>query len=70
MINDIVYIFLILVFQIDNPNHFNEYLVLAYGVLWVIGILYVANLINQQRNAQKDLELMRRLLEEHESDEI
>lgn len=63
-------LFFIIPLQLDNPNHFNDYLALAYGVLWFIGVFYVVNLINRQRNAQKDLELLRRLLEEHEADEL
>jgi predicted membrane channel-forming protein YqfA (hemolysin III family) len=49
---------------VDTPNRFNNFLILAYVVMGVIGLLYVLSLYVRQRNLQKDIELMRQLLEE------
>lgn len=51
---------------IDDPNRFNNYLILAYAVMWLIGTGYVVSLIMRQRNLRQDLRLMRQLLQEHE----
>jgi CcmD family protein len=61
-------IFLTILLQsgIDDPNRFNNYLMLAYGVIWVMGLGYVVSLIIRQRNLQQDLRLMRQLLQEDE----
>lgn len=52
--------------SISDPNQFNNYLVLGYVVMWIIGVVYVASLVTRQRNIQKDVELMRKLLQEDE----
>jgi CcmD family protein len=49
-----------------DPSRFNGFLVLAYGVMWLVIVVYLLNLANKQRNLRQDLELMRRLLEEDE----
>lgn len=49
-----------------DPNRFNDFLVLAYVVMGVIGLLYVASLVVRQRNLEKDIELMQQLLREDE----
>ncbi len=51
---------------IDDPNRFNNYLILGYAVMWLIGTGYVVSLVIRQRNLQQDLRLMRQLLQEHE----
>ncbi len=53
---------------IDDPNRFNNFLMLGYFAIWLIGLGYVILLANRQRNVQQDLKLMRRLLEEHEEE--
>lgn len=53
---------------IDDPNRFNNFLMLGYFAIWLIGLGYVILLANRQRNVQQDLKLMRRLLEEHEDE--
>lgn len=62
-------IFLNIFFQssVGDPNRFNNYLMLGYGVMWLIGMVYVASLLIRQRNVQQDLELMRRILEDEET---
>jgi hypothetical protein len=50
---------------IEDPNRFNNFLMLGYFAIWLIGLGYVVLLANRQRNVQQDLKLMRRLLEEH-----
>lgn len=54
---------------IDDPNRFNNFLMLGYFAIWLIGLGYVILLANRQRNVQQDLKLMRRLLEEHEHED-
>lgn len=51
-----------------NPSQFNNFLLLAYAVMWLIFIVYVAYLVNKQRNLHQDIKLMERLLEEDEGD--
>ncbi len=52
--------------QVSNPNQFNNYLVLGYFAMWLIGLVYVISLVTRQRNLQQDISLMKRLLEEDE----
>lgn len=49
-----------------ESGRFNEYLLLAYGVMWLVVLVYIANLANKQRNLHQEIKLMRRLLEEDE----
>lgn len=49
-----------------DPDQFNDFLLLGYVVLGIIAVAYIGYLYNQQRNIQKDLELMEQLLEEEE----
>lgn len=61
--------FLLPLFQVgvESPNRFNGYLILAYTVMGLIGALYVGSLVLRQRNLQKDIDLMRRLMENEET---
>lgn len=47
--------------QVD-PHEFSQYLVLGYAVMWLVGFIYVMWLWVQQRNMQRDIELMKRIL--------
>ena len=47
---------------IEDPNKFNGYLILGYGVMWVIGILYLGYLYNRQRNAREDIHVLQKIL--------
>lgn len=60
--------FLSILFQgpIGNPMQFNNFLVLGYVVMWLIGVAYVVSLAMRQRNLQKDVALLKRLLREDE----
>ena len=51
---------------IGDPNRFNNFLILAYSVMGLIGIIYVISLYLRQRNMEKDIQLMHQLLEEEE----
>ena len=51
---------------LEDPNIFNGYLILGYAILWLIGFGYVASLIIRQRNMQKDIDLMRQILQDDE----
>jgi hypothetical protein len=51
--------------QVD-PSLTNSFLILGYVVLTLIVVVYVGSLVNRQRNLKRDLEVMRRLLEEDE----
>lgn len=54
--------------SLGDLSQFNGYLLLGYIVMWVIAVVYLFTLSNRQRNLQQDIRLMRRLLEEDESD--
>lgn len=47
-----------------DPNQFNNYLLLGYAVMWLIGMIYIASLAVRQRNLRRDLELMEQILQE------
>lgn len=49
---------------IDNPDKFNNYLLLGYLVMGLILFCYLLYLFSRQRNAQKELEVLNQLLEE------
>ncbi len=49
---------------ISDPNQFNNYLLLGYAVMWLIGMIYVASLAVRQRNLRRDLDLMEEILQE------
>ena len=50
-------------FQID-PHITSYYLILGYSIMWLIGFAYVMYLWNQQRNMQRDIQLMKQILTE------
>lgn len=52
--------------SVGDPNRFNNFLILGYGVIWLIGMIYVGSLLLRQRNVHQDLELMQRILQEDE----
>lgn len=60
------YAFLVLQPGIENPNHFNNYLMLGYVVMGLITLGYVVTLFVRQRNLQQDVQLMAQLLQEDE----
>lgn len=62
----VIFLTILLQSGIDDPNRFNNYLMLAYGVIWAMGLGYVISLIIRQRNLQQDLRLMQQLLQEDE----
>ncbi|HSH03326.1 MAG TPA: CcmD family protein [Anaerolineae bacterium] len=64
LFNLILPLIILLQTDIDNPNRFNQYLVLGYFVIWLIGFLYVVSLYNRQRNLEQDLELLQQLIDE------
>ena len=47
-----------------DPNKFNGYLLLGYGVMWLIVMIYIASLSLRQRNLRRDIELMEQILQE------
>ncbi|WP_420641350.1 hypothetical protein [Candidatus Leptofilum sp.] len=49
-----------------NPNTFNNYMLLGYMVMGVIGLIYIVSLVLRQRNLQQDIQLMERLLQDDE----
>lgn len=51
---------------INNPDQFNNFLMLGYGVMGLIALTYIITLFVRQRNLQKDLQLMHQLLQEDE----
>lgn len=51
---------------IDDPNKFNNYLILGYIVMWVAFMIYIASLANKQRNTKQDIKLLQQLLKEDE----
>lgn len=55
--------------QLQDPNQFNNFLLLAYGVMWIVVMLYLLALANKQRNVLQEIRLMRRLLKEDEGED-
>lgn len=49
-----------------TPNTFNNYLILGYTVMGLIGLVYIASLAVRQRNLRQDIQLMERLLQDDE----
>ena len=49
-----------------NPDTFNNFLVLGYGVMGAIGLVYIVSLAVRQRNLRQDIQLMERLLQDDE----
>ena len=49
---------------IENPSQFNGYLVLGYGVMWLIGLIYLLYLYNRQRNAREDIRVLKKILDD------
>ena len=49
-----------------DPDRFNNYLILGYGVMGVIGLVYIVSLAVRQRNLRQDIQLMDRLLQDDE----
>ncbi len=49
-----------------NPNTFNNFLALGYGVMGIITLVYIVSLAARQRNLQQDLQLMQQLLQDDE----
>ncbi len=47
-----------------DPDKFNGFLLLGYGVMWLIVMIYVASLAMRQRNLRRDIELMEQILQE------
>jgi len=47
-----------------DPNQFNGFLILGYGVMWLIVMVYIVSLYLRQRNLRRDIELMKRILQE------
>ena len=52
--------------SLGDPNHFNNFLLMGYGVMGLIALGYVVTLFVRQRNLHKDLQLMTQLLQEDE----
>jgi hypothetical protein len=49
-----------------NPDKFNHFMILGYGAMWIIAMIYIVSLANRQRNVKEEVELLRQLLEEDE----
>ena len=47
-----------------DPDKFNGYLLLGYGIMWLIVMIYIASLALRQRNLRRDIELMEQILQE------
>ncbi|MEM7111880.1 MAG: hypothetical protein AAF614_05570 [Chloroflexota bacterium] len=52
---------------IDEPNKFNNFLIMGFAIMWIIGVIYVVSLASRQRNVQQDIELMQQILEDEEN---
>lgn len=47
-----------------DPDKFNGFLLLGYGIMWLIVMIYIASLAMRQRNLRRDIELMEQILQE------
>lgn len=54
--------------NVGNPDFFNDYLMLGYFVMGLIGLVYVLSLTIRQRNLQQDIQLMQRILQDDENE--
>lgn len=63
-------LFLTLLFQtpIGDPDQFNSFLIFGYAATCLIGAIYLAYLYNTRRNIEKDIDLLKRLLDEEDED--
>ena len=52
-----------------DPNQFNDYLLLGYLAMWLIGMIYIVSLALRQRNVRRDLDLMEQILQEDDQPE-
>jgi len=50
----------------DAVDQFNNYLMLGYFAMWLMGAIYVASLAVRQSNLKKDIELMQQILQDDE----
>ena len=50
----------------DVADQFNDYLMLGYFAMWLMGAIYVASLAVRQNNLKKDIELMQQILQDDE----
>ncbi len=53
-----------------DPNQFNNFLLLGYAVMWIIGMVYIASLAIRQRNLKRDLDLMEQILQEDDQQDL
>ena len=67
--NDLLLVALIAQPGVGNPNLFNNYLLLGYVLMWLVGVGYLLSLAGRQRNIQQDIDLMKQLLQEDEEPE-
>jgi CcmD family protein len=61
-----IYLNILLQTGIEDPNQFNDYLILGYIVMWLAFLVYVVALANKQRNVKQDIKLLQQLLREDE----
>jgi hypothetical protein len=61
-----IYLNILLQTGIDDPNQFNNFLILGYFAMWLAFMFYIVNLFNKQRNTKQDIKLMQQLLKEDE----
>ena len=64
--NTAVFLNILMQSGVGDPNQFNNYLVLGYAVMWIVGFAYIISLATRQRNTQKDIQLLQRILQEDE----
>lgn len=50
----------------DVANQFNNYLMLGYVAMWLMGVIYVISLMVRQNNLKKDIQLMQQILQDDE----
>lgn len=61
-----IYLNILLQAGVDDPNQFNNFLILGYIVMWLAFIVYIVSLANKQRNTKQDIKLLQQLLKEDE----
>lgn len=47
-----------------DATQFNGYLLLGYGIMGLIALIYIGSLFFRQRNLRRDMELMKQILQE------
>jgi L-cystine uptake protein TcyP (sodium:dicarboxylate symporter family) len=61
-----LYLSILLQPGIEDPNQFNNFLILGYVMMWLAFVVYIISIANKQRNTSQEVKMLRQLLTEDE----